>query len=111
MVGDAGELVELAELVVVALYGGLAVGTLVRWWRQRDVATAWAVAVFAVLAGVVGTTVLRADRGDQATDLVDRVVLAAFFLVPYLLFRVTAALRRPSSRVRVGVAALAAVAV
>jgi len=103
--------VELLEVVVLGLYGALAVVTLLRWQRQRDASTGWTVVVFSVLAGVVAASLLRAEDDTEVAGPGDRLLMAAFFLLPHLLFRVTAALRRPSARVRAAVALLTAGAV
>src|SRR5690606_3278131 len=104
IVGGTAEVVELLEVVVLGLYGALAGLTLLRWQSQRDASTAWTVVVFSVMAGVVAASLLRAEDDTVVSGPGDRLLMAAFFLLPYLLFRVTAALRRPSAHVRTGVA-------
>ncbi|MGV3759007.1 MAG: hypothetical protein ACO1PW_05610, partial [Actinomycetota bacterium] len=109
--GELAEVVDLLEVLLMVLYGALALAALVRRRRLRDAATTWAAAVFAVLAGVLAADLLAAGDDADGSDGLDRVLLAGFFLLPYLLFRVTAALRRPPPRVHATAAAVTAAAV
>ncbi len=101
-----GEVLDALGAVQIAAYGVLALVTFQRWLRIRDVASAWAAAMFAVLAGTVGAAPLIPDDAQSATKL----LVSLLVLFPYLLFRFAAAFRVPGRRVEVVVASIAAVA-
>ncbi|HEV2871818.1 MAG TPA: PAS domain-containing protein, partial [Actinomycetota bacterium] len=97
------------EYVNDALFVGLAGVCYLQWRRHGGTAAAWLALTFGVLAGVVvaglalGGTTPTGPVGHWATKL----LLAAVFLFPDLLFRFTAALERPSRRTELVASALA----
>jgi PAS domain S-box-containing protein len=88
------------EYVNDALFVGLAGVCYIQWRRHGGTAAAWLALTFGLLAAVVvvglalGALVPAGAAGLWAT----KALLAAVFLFPYLLFRFTAALERPSRR-------------
>jgi PAS domain S-box-containing protein len=98
------------EYVNDALFVGLAGVCYIQWRRHGGTAPAWLALTFGLLAGVVvaglamAATVPTGAAGLWATKL----LLAAVFLFPYLLFRFTAALERPSRRTELAAGGLAA---
>jgi PAS domain S-box-containing protein len=97
------------EYVNDALFVGLAGVCYIQWRRHGGTAPAWLALTFGLLAGVVvaglalAATVPTGAGGLWATKL----LLAAVFLFPYLLFRFTAALERPSRRTELAASGLA----
>ena len=97
------------EYVNDALFIGLAGVCYIQWRRQGGKAAAWLALTFGLLAGVVVAGLALAARvpsgaaGLRATKL----LLVAVFLLPYLLFRFTAALERPSPRTELVASGLA----
>jgi PAS domain S-box-containing protein len=97
------------EYVNDALFVGLAGVCYIQWRRHGGTAPAWLALTFGLLAGVVvaglamAATVPTGAAGLWATKL----LLAAVFLFPYLLFRFTAALERPSRRTELAASGLA----
>jgi PAS domain S-box-containing protein len=88
------------EYVNDALFVGLAVVCYLQWRRNGGKAAAWLALTFGVLAGVVLAALALASVTPTGIlgQLVTKLILAAVFLFPYLLFRFTAALDRPSRR-------------
>jgi PAS domain S-box-containing protein len=88
------------EYVNDALFVGLAVVCYLQWRRNGGKAAAWLALTFGVLAGVVLASLALGSvtPGGLVGQLVTKLILAAVFLFPYLLFRFTAALERPSRR-------------
>jgi|SRR5215218_1099203 len=101
------------EYVNDALFVGLAGVCYLQWRRQGGKAPAWLALTFGLLAVVVVAALAMAAlvpsgaAGLWATKL----LLAAVFLFPYLLFRFTAALERPSGRTELVASGLAGVMV
>jgi signal transduction histidine kinase len=101
---DVGEVVEALEWVLLVVYGLLAMATAARSIQRRDAATAWAAAVFAVLTGVlVASLLFPVDRSGR-DGVGSHLLLAVFVLIPYLLFRFAATMRRPGRRLRAAAA-------
>ena len=86
------------EYVNDVLFVGLAVVCYLQWRRNGGKAAAWLALTFGVLAGVVLAALALASVTPTGVlgQLVTKLILAAVFLFPYLLFRFTAALDRPS---------------
>jgi PAS domain S-box-containing protein len=99
------------EYVNDALFVGLAVVCYLQWRRNRGKAAAWLALTFLVLAGVVLAALALGSviPSGLVGQLVTKLILAAVFLFPYLLFRFTAALERPSRRTELVADALAGV--
>src|SRR5215216_5045806 len=97
------------EYVNDALFIGLAGVCYIQWRRQGGTAAAWLALTFGLLAGVVvAGLVLAALVPTGAAGLwATKLLLAAVFLFPYLLFRFTAALERPSPRTELVASGLA----
>ena len=99
------------EYVNDALFVGLAVVCLLQWRRNGGKAAAWLALTFGVLASVVLASLALASVTPTglAGQLATKLILAAVFLFPYLLFRFSAALDRPSRRTELVADALAGV--
>ena len=99
------------EYVNDALFVGLAVVCYLQWRRNGGKAAAWLALTFGVLAGVVLASLALGSVTPTGLvgQLVTKLILAAVFLFPYLLFRFTAALDRPSRRTELVADALAGV--
>jgi PAS domain S-box-containing protein len=99
------------EYVNDALFVGLAGVCYLHWRRNGGKATAWLALTFGVLAGVVvaGLAISASTPTGVVGQWVTKLLLAAVFLFPYLLFRFTAALERPSRRTEAVAGALAGV--
>ena len=99
------------EYVNDALFVGLAGVCYLQWRRHGGKAAAWLALTFGALAAVVvaglalSATTPTGLVGQWATKL----LLAAVFLFPYLLFRFTAALDSPSRRTELVASSLAGV--
>ena len=99
------------EYVNDALFVGLAGVCYIQWRRHGGKASAWLALTFGTLAGVVVAALAMAamvptgSAGLWATKL----LLGAVFLFPYLLFRFTAVLERPSRRTELVASGLAGV--
>ena len=98
------------EYVNDALFVGLAGVCYLHWRRQGGKATGWLALTFGVLAAVVvaGLALSGTTPTGVAGQLATKLLLAAVFLFPYLLFRFTAALDRPARRTEAAVSGLAA---
>ena len=101
------------EYVNNALFVGLAVVCYLQWRRNRGRAAAWLALTFGDLAAVVLAALALAELtpAGLAGQLATKLLLAAIFLFPYLLFRFTAALDRPSRRTELVAGGLAGVMV
>jgi PAS domain S-box-containing protein len=88
------------EYVNDALFVGLAGVCALQWRRHGGKAAAWLALTFGVLAGVVvaGLVLSAATPRGTVGQVATKLLLAAVFLFPYLLFRFTAALDSPSRR-------------
>jgi len=96
-------LLDFFEYLNDALFVGLAGVCYIQWRRQGGRAAAWLAATFGILAGVVLVgLVLSANPTGGAARWATKLLLAALFLFPYLLFRFAASLDR-SSRVTEGI--------
>ena len=100
----------LLEYVNDALFVGLAGVCYIQWRRHGGTAPAWLALTFGLLAGVVvaGLAMAAAVPTGAAGLWATKLLLAAVFLFPYLLFRFTAALERPSRRTEQVASGLAA---
>jgi PAS domain S-box-containing protein len=101
------------EYVNDALFVGLAGVCYIQWRRQGGKASAWLALTFGMLAGVVVAALAMAALVPTGTTglWATKLLLAAVFLFPYLLFRFTAALERPSRRTELVASGLAGVMV
>jgi PAS domain S-box-containing protein len=99
------------EYVNDALFVGLAGVCYLQWRRQGGKGAAWLALTFGVLAAVVvaGLALSAATPAGLAGQLATKLLLAAVFLFPYLLFRFTAALDHPSRRTELVASGLAGV--
>jgi PAS domain S-box-containing protein len=97
------------EYVNDALFIGLAGVCYIQWRRQGGKAAAWLALTFGLLAGVVvaGLALAALVPAGTAGLWATKLLLAAVFLFPYLLFRFTAALERPSPRTELAASGLA----
>jgi PAS domain S-box-containing protein len=94
-----------------ALFVGLAGVCAVQWRRHGGKPAAWLALTFGVLAGVVvaGLAMSASPPTGAAGQWATKLLLAAVFLFPYLLFRFTAALDGPARRTELVASALAGV--
>jgi PAS domain S-box-containing protein len=101
------------EYVNDALFVGLAGVCYLQWRRHGGKAAAWLALTFGALAAVVvaGLALSATTPTGLAGQLATKLLLAAVFLFPYLLFRFTAALDSPSRRTELVASALAGVMV
>jgi signal transduction histidine kinase/ActR/RegA family two-component response regulator len=101
------------EFVNNALFVGLAGVCYLHWRRQGGRAAAWLALTFGVLAAVVvaGLALSAATPAGLVGLWATKLLLATLLLFPYLLFRFTAALDRPSRRTEAAVSLLAGVLV
>ena len=97
------------EYVNDALFVGLAGVCYLHWRRQGGKATGWLALTFGVLAAVVvaGLALSATTPTGFVGQVTTKLLLAAVFLFPYLLFRFTAALDSPSRRTELVASALA----
>jgi PAS domain S-box-containing protein len=97
------------EYVNDALFVGLAGVCYLQWRRHGGKPAAWLALTFGVLAGVVvaGLALSATTPTGAVGEWTTKLLLAAVFLFPYLLFRFTAALERPARRTEVVACALA----
>jgi PAS domain S-box-containing protein len=88
------------ELVNDALFVGLAGVCCLHWRRHGGKAAAWLALTFGTLAGVVLASLAMGPETPTGAvgQLATKLLIGAVFLFPYLLFRFTAALDRPSRR-------------
>jgi PAS domain S-box-containing protein len=101
------------EYVNDALFVGLAGVCYIQWRRDGGKASAWLALTFGMLAGVVvaGLAMAAMVPAGRAGLWATKLLLASVFLFPYLLFRFTAALERPSRRTELVAGGLAGVMV
>ena len=88
------ELRGIFEVVQAALFVGLGIVAIARWWRRRGTARAWLAATFGVLGAITlaGLVLPEQEPGTPIT-LVTRILLVVLVLFPYLLFRFAATFR------------------
>ena len=98
---------DVARLVQLVVYLGLAVAAIRTWRKQGSPASAWLAATFVVLGTVVLAASVLPDHSDRAlVTMARKAVVAGLSLFPYFLYRFTAAFDRPRSaadRAAVGV--------
>jgi PAS domain S-box-containing protein len=97
------------EYVNDALFVGLAGVCYLHWRRHGGKAAAWLALTFGVLAGVLvaALALTAATSADDLSLWATKLILAAVFVFPYLLFRFTAALDRPARRTELVASGLA----
>src|ERR671918_1113860 len=97
------------EYVNDALFVGLAGVCYLHWRRHGGKAAGWLALTFGVLAGVLVATLAltAATSADDLSLWATKLILAAVFVFPYLLFRFTAALDRPARRTELVASGLA----
>jgi diguanylate cyclase (GGDEF)-like protein len=84
----------------------LAALTLVQWLRHRIRGAGWAACAFAILGGI--SLVAKIHPSFLTDERALKVLVALLMLMPYCLFRFSAAFRRPSRTVRYAAAAMTA---
>jgi diguanylate cyclase (GGDEF)-like protein/PAS domain S-box-containing protein len=95
MVGTT-TVVQGARVGELAIFGALTVAALVQWRRRPGPAAAWLVALLGIItADIALARVTNADPLGHPSALDGRLVIALILLIPYALFRFTAAFDRP----------------
>jgi signal transduction histidine kinase len=90
--------VRVVSLVNVALFVALAAVAVWQWRTRRNHTAAWAAAAFLALGFEVIAGTVDSDPHALGAKVLQRFVLVALVVFPYLLFRFTLAFRRPSLR-------------
>ena len=92
-VAEPTALLHTAQLVELLVLGTAVVVLQRRWRDRRSAATGWALAMFAVLAGIVGVSFVQVrDDGSLLRHGYTVVLVSVLLAVPYLLVRFAGAL-------------------
>ncbi|MBA2615336.1 MAG: hypothetical protein H0U90_06095 [Actinobacteria bacterium] len=92
-------LIQSVGYLNLALFTGVAVVALLQWRRGGGRAGLWAALAFVALAVVFDAGAALPERPERTWEVVgERLLIAAFILFPYLLYRFTTAFRQATAR-------------